>query len=246
MSPFGAGPAVPGRKPPSELIATFLAAGLSWSELQRRLDAEPDPAWLQFALRIGAGIPVHHSPEIPSQSFSASVEAARAYLARVRTACLRPGEDWLSRRDGAAQAPARPPVSQPIYFIAVGAGARPANIVYVGQTSSTTGRFDNGHVAATRLNDPSYDGRPKRVHMCEVQVRIDEDTWVNIEFLRAGKALLTQLEAQLILQLDPVFNAPRTKDPRAGAFVVLHDNAQRLHPLDGMYLDPAGLQPLAT
>ena len=72
----------------------------------------------------------------------------------------------------------------PIYFITVGEGEK-QEIVYIGQTLSGK-RFNNGHIATQKLNEPIYDGKLKRVHFGQLWVNYsneDEELLCPIEWV---------------------------------------------------------------
>ncbi|MDZ4128417.1 MAG: hypothetical protein U1E02_30225 [Hydrogenophaga sp.] len=227
-----------------DLIERFLSAGLSFQHLQDRLNSCPEPSKLQFALQFGPRIPVHLSPGIGSQSFEKSYSAANKFLKNIENVHLSSNKGgWIDIKTGEKIRSYRPAVSRPIYFISAEDDYF-KTIVYVGQTSNLSSRFYGGHAAISKLHAPNYCNKEKYVYMCAVLVRIDQDDWVNIEYLRAARELLTQLESQLILQLDPVFNSEQTKDQRAGVFTIVHDNKYRLDKMYGIFFSPRGLEEL--
>lgn len=224
------------------LIDELVQRRASYGDVIGKLKQEPDPQYLQFSLKIGAPIPVHTSIYIEAQSFEAFHESASAFLQELRRYCV--GE-WIEDRWSLELK--MPASSRPIYLITVEAEDT-QNIVYVGQTSGQSGRFVGGHAAITKLHDPIYNDRKKCIYMCGLQVRIDEDAWVDIEFLPLdlARSYLSRVESQLILELDCALNGSETKDQNARQFIILHDNAQRLTQLDGKLFDVCGLQDLPS
>jgi len=101
-----------------------------------------------------------------------------------------------------------PPACLPIYFF-TSKDSTTEEIVYLGQTSSKTGRFKNGHLACTKLLSPEFNEKEKLLYFCSVTLLTEDKKYLPLEWVSSSddaKEILNSIEAQLICHFKPKLN----------------------------------------
>jgi hypothetical protein len=82
-------------------------------------------------------------------------------------------------------------------------------VVYIGKTDAKNSRFSNGHLAASKLHNPIYDGYRKRVYFGTLMFLDKKSNYLPLEYitpLEEAKKILGYSEAILIHHFKPELN----------------------------------------
>jgi hypothetical protein len=172
-----------------------------------------------FWLRIGKPIPAHtvheerHLPllQIPSEQLKYLYSALRLldYHPSMKSHYLWEHISHEKRAYILQQLGPPPPPSRPIYFITTQANEQ-HEILYVGKTTNTNRRFSGGHLALTKLLNPTYDGQRKCIFFCEIHFGVPENYGTaSIDFVTGAAVqnrFVVGIESLLINAYTPILN----------------------------------------
>jgi len=186
----------------------------------------PNREWGAF-VTLDVVHPVHETISLPSESLRESWTAIHRYVSSACRLIHSPKSGWLDSEEASEilESLGPPPVlCYPIYVLAV---ARPGEqrVVYVGKTSTSSGRFRGGHAAITKLHDPKYDGYAKKAYLAAVVLLDNKGEYQPLEWvkpLEKAQRLLVSIEAQLIYDLKPELNTQHVSRYNAEWPVQLH------------------------
>jgi hypothetical protein len=129
-------------------------------------------------------IPLHESVNFPAESLDQSWHAVREYVTAsleiIRSdepVCL-DREEVEMIREGLGDPP---PQCYPLYFLTCGTAPN-EHLVYIGKTSSSSGRFRGGHRAISLLHHPKYEGLLKTIYLGCVML-LNEDDYLPLEWI---------------------------------------------------------------
>lgn len=202
-------------------LAQWLKGGARLPRLDFFAKAKADLEFGAFIALVKVE-PLYKAGRFPAQSLQQSWDKNHAYVTRVLE-IVRPDEDSRyidldheDRLEVREELGPPPPPCLPLYLISVGAEAS-EKLMYVGKTSSATGRFSRGHHAITHLLDPRYGAEAKQIYRAQVMLTTDSGTteeqshidyfpleWVHPFELAAE--YLDSMESQLIFEFQPKLN----------------------------------------
>ena len=186
----------------------------------------PNREWGGF-VALDVVHPVHETVSLPAESLSTSWAAVHRYVSSACRLIRSPMSGWLDSEEASeiVEKLGPPPVlCYPIYILAV---AKPGEQrpVYIGKTSTSSGRFRGGHAALTKLHDPKYEGYAKKVYLGTVVLLGNDGEYQPLEWvkpLEKAQKLLASIEAQLIYDLKPELNTQHVSTYNAKWPVQLH------------------------
>lgn len=229
------------------LIKRWLANEMSTQDMRQALK-NVEPGSIQIAVVLSSPIALHDSCKIPAQSFRKHSKGSQQYVNKVeKKIAEEAGNGWIDAhlRNVVVDSLGEPPMpSCPLYFITAENG-KSKKILYVGRTSAETGRFENGHVAITKLHAPKFGGFQKNIYMASVLARIGDDIWVNLELVTPGdrpQRILKDVELQLIFLLKPKLNTGgKLKNETTCSYVILFGRTQGIADFVGKACDVNGI-----
>ncbi len=189
----------------------------SWLErrdpLHSFIDLDNRPPNQEFGsfLSLDVVVPAHESVDLEAESLTDSWRKIHEYVAASLAIIEAEEPMWLDREEVEmikSQLGEPPPLCYPIYMITIGDGDA-EQLVYIGKTSSSSGRFRCGHTALTRLLHPMYNGLAKRIYLGAVVLLTDDRSYQPLEWvkpLEKAEELLASIEAQLIFNFKPQLN----------------------------------------
>jgi hypothetical protein len=179
-----------------------------------RID-ETFPFWVSLMQEY----PAHMCSSLEAQDLKSSWEETRKYIieaSKIIHTCMdeEPMDVLLDSEDRAwivVKLGYPPKPCYPIYIFSVSDGntERP---VYVGITSSRSGRFIGGHNVITKLLDPIYEGCTKKLYLCQVTTLAEDGGYLPLEWINPyteSRKLLEDIESYLIYHLQAEFNAKK-------------------------------------
>lgn len=178
-------------------------------------------------LLLNGPIPLHETISLEAESLPVSWKRTHEYVKKCLTIIDAEETDWLDHdevRMIRAEVGEPPPLCFPIYLLSVGQG-KDERVVYVGKTSSKSGRFKSGHAAITGLHHPKYDGLKKQIYLGGVVLLSDDDEYRPLEWVKPlakSEEILTSIEAELIFHFQPELNTIHKKSFDAVFPVTLH------------------------
>ena len=170
----------------------------------------PDRKWGGF-IALDVVHPVHETLTLPAESLTGSWVAIHKYVSSARRLIGGGALGWLDGEEATEildKLGPPPSLCYPIYVLAV-AKQGEQRVVYVGKTSTNSGRFRGGHAALTKLHDPKYEGYAKLVYLGAVVLVNRGGEYQPLEWVKPldkAKELLASIEAQLIYDLKPELN----------------------------------------
>lgn len=192
------------------------------------IDLENNPPNLHSGfLTLDEILPLHKAITLTPESLSESWYCVHNYVDRALKIISSDTVGWLDSEEAAwilEELGSPPNLCYPLYIISVGKGAD-ERIVYIGKTSSTNGRFRNGHKIFAMLHAPEYDGLAKNMYLGGVVLLADNGEYQPLEWVKPlskAEELLTSIEAQLIFQFKPELNTHHKNHYNAKYPLVLH------------------------
>lgn len=186
------------------------------------------PLWVSLMQMF----PAHECYRLKAQNLKSSHEKTRKYIIDARNivhTCsdeepedvLLDGEDraWISTKLGYPPEPCCPLY---IFSVSDSTQERP---VYIGITSSKSGRFNGGHSATTKLLDSQYDCLTKRLYLCQVTALAEDRGYLPLEWMEPyleSRKLLEDIESYLIYKLKPELNTRKKKNNCSRRELALH------------------------
>lgn len=189
----------------------------SWLErrapLHSFIDLENRPPNQEFGgfLSLDVVVPVHESVDLEAESLADSWSKVHEYVKASLAIIKAEKPMWLDHEEVEmikGQLGEPPPLCYPIYLITVD-NDDAEHLVYIGKTSSNSGRFRGGHAALTKLHHPMYDGLIKRVYLGAIVLLANDKSYQPLEWVKPldkTKELLASIEAQLIFNFKPQLN----------------------------------------
>jgi hypothetical protein len=172
-------------------------------------------------------LPVHESGDVAAASLEASWAQVDSYVREALELMRADHRTLLDRWEGEQieeKLGQLPTNCLPIYLVTVGE-ASSERVVYIGKTSSDTGRFRGGHAAFTKLNAPRFDGQRKFLYLCAIALLSDDKEVLPLEWIRPlekAERRLKDVEAQLIYRFKPELNEHHVSAPNAHWETQLH------------------------
>jgi hypothetical protein len=191
------------------------------------LENRPPSQELGGFLSLDCVVPVHESLQLEAESLVASWRKTHDYVSEALSIIRAEEPMWLDHEEVEMireELGDPPPLCYPIYLITVGDGEA-ERLVYVGKTSSSKGRFKGGHAAFTKLLDPRYDGKQKRLYLGAIVLLTEDKSYQPLEWVKplaTAESLLASIEAQLIFEFKPELNTHHVHADNAKWPVILH------------------------
>jgi hypothetical protein len=191
------------------------------------LDGRPPEQELGGFLSLDVCIMAHETIALESESLATSWRKTHEYVSASLEIISTEEPLWLDSEEVAMireELGEPPPLCYPIYLITVAKGEE-ERLVYVGKTSSNSGRFKGGHAAFTKLLAPNYDGWEKRVYLGGVVLLAADKSYQPLEWvkpLETAERILSSIEAQLIHSFKPELNSAHVLKDNASWPVSLH------------------------
>jgi hypothetical protein len=170
----------------------------------------PQQEWGGF-LTLDVVVPVHESLNLESESLEKSWHLTHDYIEKSLEIIRADEPLWLDSEEVEmikSKLCDPPLLCYPIYIISI-ESAGIEQVIYIGKTSSSKGRFIGGHAALTKLLDPKYDGIPKRLYLGALVLLAEDKSYQPLEWvkpLEKAEQLLKSIESQLIYEFKPELN----------------------------------------
>jgi hypothetical protein len=191
------------------------------------LDQRPPNREIGGFLSLDVVVPVHESINLEAESLSDSWRSIHEYVEESMEIIRADEPTWLDS-DEADMIKSRlgdpPQLSYPIYLITVG-DHDSERLVYIGKTSSNSGRFKGGHAAITKLHHTKYNGLTKRIYLGAIVLLADDGSYQPLEWVKpmeSALAVLGSIESQLIFEFKPELNSHHVHSYNAAWPVALH------------------------